>query len=106
MVGLHRLSRRFALIATLLPTLAAFVLACLVFLAADAGLLEGPLRTLLPPLAVLLPGALLVTGMSELAAGDMVAGSSRVIFGLVQLALFTLGIVAAARVVGMPAAAS
>lgn len=103
-VGLHRLSRRFALIATLLPTLAAFVLACLVFLAADAGLLEGPLRTLLPPLAVLLPGGLLVTGMSELAAGDMVAGSSRVIFGLVQLALFTLGIVAAARVVGLTAA--
>jgi uncharacterized membrane protein YjjP (DUF1212 family) len=102
-VGLHRLSRRFALIATLLPTLAAFVLGCLVFLAADAGLLEGPLRTLLPPLAVLLPGALLVTGMSELAAGDMVAGSSRVIFGLVQLALFTLGIVAAARVVAVPA---
>ena len=102
-VGLHRLSQRFALIATLLPTLAAFVLACLVFLAADAGLLEGPLRTLLPPLAVLLPGALLVTGMSELAAGDMMAGSARVIFGLVQLALFTLGIVAAARVVGMPA---
>jgi uncharacterized membrane protein YjjB (DUF3815 family) len=66
-------------------------------------LLDGPLRTLLPPLAVLLPGALIVTAMSELVAGDMVAGTSRLTFGLVQLLLFTLGIVAASHVVAVPA---
>ena len=103
-VGLFRLSQRFRLISTLLPTLAAFVLACLVFAAVDAGLLEGPLRTLLPPLAVLLPGALIVTAMSELATGDMVAGTSRLVFGAVQLLLFTLGIVAAARLFAVPPA--
>jgi uncharacterized membrane protein YjjP (DUF1212 family) len=102
-VALFRLGQRFRLVGTLLPTLAAFVLGCLVFAGADAGLIEGPLRTLLPPLAVLLPGALLVTAMSELAAGDMVAGASRLIFGAVQLLLFTLGIVAAARLFGVPA---
>lgn len=102
-VALFRLGQRYSLIATLLPTLAAFVLACGVFAAANAGLLEGPLRTLLPPLAVLLPGALLVTAMSELAAGDMVAGASRLIFGVVQLLLFALGIVAASQVVRVPA---
>jgi uncharacterized membrane protein YjjP (DUF1212 family) len=102
-VALFRLSQRFRLISTLLPTLAAFVLACLVFAGVDAGLLEGPLRTLLPPLAVLLPGALLVTAMSELATGDMVAGTSRLVFGIVQLLLFTLGIVAAARLFAVPA---
>ncbi|GAA1854853.1 threonine/serine exporter ThrE family protein [Microlunatus capsulatus] len=101
-VGLFRLSQRFRLISTLLPTLAAFVLACLVFAAVDAGLLEGPLRTLLPPLAVLLPGALIVTAMSELATGDMVAGTARLAFGAVQLLLFTLGIVAAARLFSIP----
>jgi uncharacterized membrane protein YjjP (DUF1212 family) len=104
-VALFRLSQRFRLISTLLPTLAAFVLACLVFAAVDAGLLEGPLRTLLPPLAVLLPGALIVTAMSELASGDMVAGTSRLAFGIVQLLLFTLGIVAAARLFDVPTAA-
>ena len=36
---------------------------------AETDLLDGPLRTLLAPIAVLLPGALIVTGMSELAAG-------------------------------------
>jgi len=103
-VVLFRLGQRFGLIATLLPTLASFVLACGVFAASNAGLLDGPLRTLLPPLAVLLPGALIVTAMSELAAGDMVAGASRLTFGLVQLLLFTLGIVAASHVIPVPAA--
>jgi uncharacterized membrane protein YjjB (DUF3815 family) len=102
-VALFRLGQRFALIATLLPAIAAFLLACGVFAAANADLLDGPLRTLLPPLAVLLPGALIVTAMSELVAGDMVAGTSRLTFGLVQLLLFTLGIVAASHVVAVPA---
>lgn len=104
-VALFRLAQRFRLISTLLPTLAAFLLACLVFAAVDAGLVEGPLRTLLPPLAVLLPGALIVTGLSELASGDMVAGTSRLAFGSVQLLLFTLGIVAAAQLFAVPTGA-
>jgi uncharacterized membrane protein YjjP (DUF1212 family) len=104
-VGLFRLAQRFRLLATLLPVVAAFVVACLVFAAADLGLVEGPLRTLLPPLAVLLPGALIVTAMAELAAGDMIAGSSRLTFGLVQVLLFTLGIVGASRLFHLPASA-
>jgi uncharacterized membrane protein YjjP (DUF1212 family) len=99
--GMARLAQRNELLSTLLPTVAAFVVATLVFLAANAGLLDGSLRTLLPPLAVLLPGALLVTGMSELAAGDMVAGASRLIFGVVQLLLLSLGVVTAVKVLGV-----
>ena len=101
-VGLFRLAQRFRLLSTLLPVVAAFVVACLVFAAADLGLVEGPLRTLLPPLAVLLPGALIVTAMAELAAGDMIAGSSRLTFGLVQVLLFTLGVVSASRLFDLP----
>ncbi len=95
--ALLRLSGRFQLIATVLPALAAFIVGCGLFAAANAGLLEGALRTALPPLAVLLPGALIVTAMSELAAGDMMAGSARLLFGVVQLMLFTLGLIAASR---------
>ncbi|HVH23237.1 MAG TPA: threonine/serine exporter family protein, partial [Pseudonocardia sp.] len=51
---------------------------------------------------VLLPGALLVTGLSELAAGAMVAGSSRLLYGTVQLLLFALGIAAAAALLHTP----
>ncbi len=95
--GLLRLTGRFTLIATLVPALAAFIIGCGLFAAAEAGLLDGPLRTALASLAVLLPGALIVTAMSELAAGDMMAGSARLIFGIVQLMLFTLGLVAASQ---------
>lgn len=99
---LVRLSEGRRLISTLLPTLAALVAGCLIFAAADVGLIEGPLRTLLPPLAVLLPGAMLVTGTAELAAGAMVAGTSRLVYATVQLLLFALGVVAAARITGTP----
>ncbi len=101
-VALVQLSRHSPLLATLLPTVAAFVVAMIVFGSADAGLIEGPLRTVLPALAVLLPGALIVTGMSELAAGQMQAGSARLIYGTVQLGLFALGLVAALSLLALP----
>lgn len=93
--ALTRLAARRSLLTTLLPTVAAFIIACLVFAGTSAGLLDAPLRSLLPPLAILLPGAVLVTGMSELAAGSMVAFVARLGYGVVQLLLFTLGIAAA-----------
>jgi uncharacterized membrane protein YjjP (DUF1212 family)/uncharacterized membrane protein YjjB (DUF3815 family) len=101
-VGLVRVSQLHPTLLALLPTVAGFVVSSLVFAAADAGLLTGALRTVLPPLAVLLPGALIVTGLSELAAGAMVAGSSRLLYGTVQLMLFALGIAAAATLLRTP----
>jgi uncharacterized membrane protein YjjP (DUF1212 family) len=101
-LGLARLSSRVRALGTLLPSVAALVVATLVFTAASADLIDGALRTLLPPLAILLPGALLVTGLSEIAAGAMVAGVSRVGYGVVQLLLFALGILAAAAVLRVP----
>lgn len=85
---------------TLSPFLAAFVVAALAFGAAAQGWLEAPLWTLVAPIAVLLPGALIVTGLTELAAGAMVAGSSRLAYGLTQLLLFVLGVGAALALVG------
>jgi uncharacterized membrane protein YjjP (DUF1212 family)/uncharacterized membrane protein YjjB (DUF3815 family) len=101
--GLSRAAQRHPSLLALLPTVAAFVVSAPVFAAAAAGLLDGALRTVLPPLAVLLPGALMVTGLSELAAGAMVAGSSRLMYGTVQLLLFALGIAVAAALLGTPA---
>jgi uncharacterized membrane protein YjjP (DUF1212 family) len=103
--ALIELATRSPLLMTLLPVVASFAIGCLIFGAAEAGWLDGPLRTLLAPIAVLLPGALIVTGMSELAAGAMVAGSARLIFGTVQLLLFTFGVLAAARVIGIDTSA-
>ncbi len=101
---LVQLAERYQVVQALLPTLAAFLVSLLVFGAANAGLLEGPLRTVLPPLAVLLPGALVVNGMSELAAGHMQAGSARLTYGLVQLGLFALGLLMATTFLRVPPA--
>ena len=92
-----------ALLRTILPTAAAFLVSLVVFALANQQLLDDPLRTILAPIAILLPGGLLVTGMSELASGHMMAGTSRLTFGGVQLLLFTLGVVGAAAVLGVPA---
>ena len=73
-IGLSRAARLRPSLLALLPTVAAFAVSALVFAAADAGMLAGALRTVLPPLAVLLPGALMVTGLSELASAPWSPG--------------------------------
>lgn len=97
-------SGRHALLGSLLPSAAALIVALLVLEATRLGLVHGPLRTLICPIAVLLPGALLSTGIAELATGAVISGSARVFHGVVQLLLFTLGVVAACLVLGVPTA--
>lgn len=85
---------------TLTPFVASFLMALLAFGAAVQGWVEAPLWALIAPIAVILPGALIVTGLTELAAGAMVAGTSRLAYGLTQLLLFALGVGAALAVFG------
>src|SRR5262249_59604213 len=58
------------------------------------------LYALVPPLVTFLPGAMLTFGMVELAYGDMVSGSSRLITGFVQFVLLAFGLAAGAAFVG------
>ncbi|MGJ6979274.1 threonine/serine exporter family protein [Aestuariimicrobium soli] len=100
--ALMRLAARHRLLGALLPIAASALASLIAFAAFEAGFIQGPVRTMICAIAVLLPGAVLATGMAELATGQMVAGSSRTFFGLTQLLLFTLGIVAAAAVLRVP----
>lgn len=100
--ALMGLAKQARVLATLLPTVATFVVTLIVFMAAMSDWIDGPLRTLLPPLAPLLPGALIVTGMSELAAGHMQAGTARLSYGFVQLGLFAVGLLAATALLQVP----
>ncbi|WP_353814581.1 threonine/serine ThrE exporter family protein [Agromyces sp. SYSU T00266] len=99
-VGIAKLTRSQTL-ALILPVAASFVCALIVFLLAPVVAIGDPLRLLIAPLATFLPGAMLTTGVRELAAGQMVAGSSRLGAGVVQLALLALGILAAGTVIGI-----
>jgi uncharacterized membrane protein YjjP (DUF1212 family) len=101
-VGLTLLGGRSRTVATLTPFLAAFVVGLAAFGAAEASLVQAPLWTLVAPIAVLLPGATIVTGLVELAAGSMVAGTSRLAHGTVQLLLFALGVGAAITLLDTP----
>lgn len=83
------------------PVVAAFVSAVAVFSIAPYVPVGDPLRLLIAPLATFLPGGVLTTGTTELAAGQMIAGASRLVMGLVQLGLLSFGILAAGTVIGV-----
>jgi uncharacterized membrane protein YjjP (DUF1212 family) len=94
------LQRDRPVLAAPLPVVAAAIVSALVFLAVKYGLPVEPLHAMAPPLVTFLPGAMLTLGMVELAYGDMVSGSSRLITGFVQLVLLAFGLAAGAMLVG------
>lgn len=100
-VALIRLTGRALLPAALLPCVASFAVSLGAFWAAQHGWVHSPLRTLLPPVAVLLPGALIVTGISELVNGAAVSGVARLGHGGIQLVMFSVGIVCAAALLAV-----
>jgi uncharacterized membrane protein YjjP (DUF1212 family) len=85
----------------LLPVVAAFCVAALTALAVKHDLADPGLRAMIAALAVFLPGAALTTSVLELARGDMIAGSSRLVWSSVQLMLLAFGIVAGIEAVGV-----
>jgi len=95
---------RFAALQTLMPVLASFLVGTAVFVTAQHFEAENPIRALIPPLVAFLPGAVLATGTVELAAGQVISGSSRLVQGVVGLGLMAFGIVAAAELVDTPQA--
>lgn len=99
-IGLLKLVRSPTL-QLVMPIAAAFVCAAAVFLLAEVIEIGDPIRLLIAPLVTFLPGGVLTTATVELAAGQMISGASRLIYGFVQLALLAFGILAAGTVVGV-----
>jgi uncharacterized membrane protein YjjP (DUF1212 family) len=93
-------NRNRPVLAVPLPVVAAMLVSALVFVAVRQGLPVDPLHAMVPPLVSFLPGAMLTLGMVELAYGDMVSGSSRLVTGFVQLVLLAFGLAAGAAIVG------
>ncbi|MFJ6533451.1 threonine/serine exporter ThrE family protein [Microbacterium sp. NPDC091662] len=99
-IGLLKLVRSPTL-QLILPIAAAFVCAAAVFLLAEVIEIGDPIRLLIAPLVTFLPGGVLTTATVELAAGQMISGAARLVYGFVQLALLAFGILAAGTVVGV-----
>ena len=101
MVGLLKLFNRGRTVSSVpLPVIAATAVSALVFLAIRYGVRVDPLHALVPPLVTFLPGTMLTLGMVELAYGDMVSGSSRLIAGFIQLVLLAFGLTIGAALIG------
>jgi uncharacterized membrane protein YjjP (DUF1212 family) len=102
-VGALRLAtRNQPTLQVLLPVMAAFVIAALTALAVKHDLADPGLRSMIASLVVFLPGVALTTAVLELAAGDMIAGSSRLVWAGVQLMLLAFGILAGIQAAGVP----
>jgi uncharacterized membrane protein YjjP (DUF1212 family) len=98
---LRRLALREPELEPILPVIAAAAVSIVAFSIADRVYDETSLQTLIPPLVMLLPGALLTMAVIDLASGETVTGASRFLAGLLQLALLTAGLVAGAAIVGV-----
>ena len=86
----------------LLPIFAAIVVSTLVFGLTRLGYIFGPANLLITPLITFLPGALLTTGMIELASMHILSGSARLIYGAAVLLLLFVGISIGLNLSGMP----
>ncbi len=101
-VGLVKIANRDQpILSAPLSVVAATVVAALVLIAHGRGAPIDPIYAVVPPLVTFLPGAMLAFSLVELAYGDMVAGSARLITGIVQLVLLAFGLTVGALLVGM-----
>ena len=84
----------------ILPPLSAFVVTLLAtwFVADTAD--DGLLRVISPALVATLPGMALTTGAMELASSQIISGSSRLMYGISQLALLVFGVIMGVHVAG------
>ena len=98
------LSDGYPRLGVLVPVVAAAAVSAVSFELVKHGTAEPGLRTLIAPLVVFLPGGVLTTATQELATGEMVAGASRLVYGILQLLLLAFGIVAGVEIAGIPAA--
>jgi uncharacterized membrane protein YjjP (DUF1212 family) len=85
-----------------LPVATAFVITIIAFQWSVSLLNAPPLEIVIPTLVTFLPGAALTMATVELAAGSMVSGASRLVYGLERLLLLSFGIATGVEVAGLP----
>lgn len=99
-----RQSRVPAAYSVFLPVVSAFAVSAGCFLVVRAGLTFEAFVPIIAALVTFLPGAALTTAVIELATGQMMSGAGRLAQGGMHLILLAVGILAAAQLVGIPAA--
>jgi uncharacterized membrane protein YjjP (DUF1212 family) len=92
--------RRLPVFATVLPVVAAFTVSVLVAAVLTDVVGPDPFLLLAPPLVSFLPGLTMTIAAIELTNDEVVAGASRIVYGIAQLTLLGFGVYAAFTLVG------
>ncbi|WP_445167538.1 threonine/serine ThrE exporter family protein [Mycolicibacterium sp. Dal123E01] len=98
--AIAQLGRPFPSLNPVLPTLASMTVTILAtwFVADTAN--DGLLRVIAPALVAMLPGMSLTIGAMELASNQLIGGTSRLVYGIAQLALLVFGVALGVHVAG------
>jgi uncharacterized membrane protein YjjP (DUF1212 family) len=88
----------------LLPITATFASALVVGLVTEASGLDDPVRLAAVPVLLLIPGAAITASVVELVNGHMVAGSSRLVYAVMQLLAMGFAFALAIDLAGVPTA--
>lgn len=94
------LGARIATLSLILPVFTAFAVTLLAGLLLVPLVGDDPLRLVAPALVSFLPGLTLTIAAVELTSGQVVAGGTRMVYGVAQLALLAFGVFAAITVLG------
>ncbi|CAN5117835.1 threonine/serine exporter family protein [soil metagenome] len=94
------LGRRLPTLASAMPVFASFIVTVVtsLFLANAAG--DDPLKLIAPALVSFLPGLTLTVASIELTSNQIIAGASRIVYGVAQLLLLAFGVIAGLTVTG------
>jgi uncharacterized membrane protein YjjP (DUF1212 family) len=104
LVGVLKLvAEIFSILSLALPVVAALLVTVVAVVLADQLHVPQASRLIIPALVTLLPGTALTIGSMELASGEMIAGTSRLIYGLNVLLLLAFGILLGSHLIGNPA---
>jgi uncharacterized membrane protein YjjP (DUF1212 family) len=86
----------------LLPVAATFICALVIGIFADVMGIEDPVRLAAVPVLFLLPGAAITASVIELVSGDMLAGSSRLAYSIMQLLAMGFAFALGTNLAGVP----
>jgi uncharacterized membrane protein YjjP (DUF1212 family) len=95
-----QLGRPFPSLNPILPTLSAAVVTILAIWFVAATSHDGLLRVIAPSLVATLPGMALTIGAMELASTQLISGTSRLMYGIAQLALMVFGVALGLEIAG------
>jgi uncharacterized membrane protein YjjP (DUF1212 family) len=97
------LASRVATLSLILPVLTAFTVTLLISLLVRPLVHDDVLKLVAPSLVSFLPGLTLTIAAVELTSGQVMAGASRLVYGVARLGLLAFGVFAGISVAGQPA---